>query len=216
MNFQNTKNLIFDLGGVIINIDISLTIAAFAKHFGVSSSALEAFLNEQGLWHLHEKGKLSDEMLLSGLNAYFLTHLAEPTVSLSAAAFTKSWNTLLLNIPQQRIYLLQKLSSKYRLFLLSNTNATHIVEVNRKLAAENGIRSGLGSLFEKTYYSHDLGMRKPDAEIYEYVLQDKGLAAQETVFIDDNEQNIISASEVGIQTIWVKPPYTILELLANA
>jgi len=216
LNFEGIKNLIFDLGGVIINIDINITINAFANYYGASVPQINEFLAKKGLWELHEVGSLSDEILRSELNSYFINSNNANAKYMSTTEFEMVWNSLLLNIPQERIDLLKALAIKYRLFLLSNTNHTHILDVNAKLARENNIVGGLESLFEKVYYSYNLGMRKPDPKIYEYVLKDKALSASESVFIDDNEPNIISSGSVGIHTILVKPPHTILELLAKA
>ncbi|MFN0048916.1 MAG: HAD family hydrolase [Cytophagales bacterium] len=209
MEFNKIRNIIFDLGAVIINIDIESTILAFAKHFQVPIEEIHTFLQEKSLWEEHEKGNVSDEILIQHLNSYFKNQIDETD-------FVKAWNTLLLDIPQERIELLKLLSAKYRLFLLSNTNQTHIDMVNEKLRNENQVVGGLDSLFERVYLSHQVKLRKPDPKIYEFVLNDSSLIATECLFLDDNEQNIISAASVGINTIHVTPNRSITELLAQA
>ena len=111
-------------------------------------------------------------------------------------------------IPAERIRLLQTLKSHYSLYLLSNTNAIHLEDVMLKLSLQ-GI-SSFGELFDKEYYSHLVGMRKPDAEIYEYVLENQHLYAPETIFFDDNPDNIKSARSLGIQTFHVHDPNDVL------
>ena len=113
------------------------------------------------------------------------------------------WNAMLLDIPPARIDLLKSLKSKYRTFLLSNTNAIHVKCFNESLQKAYGMEC-LDELFEKVYYSHILRMRKPDAEIYQYVLKENKLNAGETLFIDDNIKNIEGARSIGIQTHWIR------------
>lgn len=209
LKFEEVKNIIFDLGAVIINIDVALSIQAFASFFEVSESEVNAFFKSSSLWEAHEKGTISDAILINELNAHFDKQIDE-------VAFVKAWNALLLDIPTERIQLLKRLSGKYRLFLLSNTNKTHIDKINEKLKVENGIFGGLDSFFEKTYYSFEMGLRKPDPQIYNYVLNENKLVASESLFLDDNEQNILSARSIGIQSIQVNPNNTIVELLAQA
>ena len=110
---------------------------------------------------------------------------------------------------------IQKLKEKYRIFILSNTSFPHILDVNQILEKATGI-DDLKKICEKAYYSYDIGLRKPDLAIYEYVLQDSGLKASETLFLDDNYDNIVAAQHVGIHTIHVQKPISILEYLQNA
>jgi putative hydrolase of the HAD superfamily len=119
----------------------------------------------------------------------------------SSEEIDKAWGAMLLDFPKERIELLQNLSKKYRLFLLSNTNEIHYHQYNQNLIDQFGF--GLNSLFEKAYYSFELGLRKPDAEIFEYVLSDAGLDPSKTVFIDDLEKNIDVAGRMGVNTIWL-------------
>ena len=113
-----------------------------------------------------------------------------------------AWNALLLDLPKDRIELLKSLSNKYRIFLLSNTNVIHYNAYSQYLKDEHGI-DGLEPLFEKTYLSHEVGLRKPDAEIFELVLNENKLEASETLFIDDSEQHIKGAEVVGLKTHWL-------------
>ena len=109
-----------------------------------------------------------------------------------------AWNALLIGFPQKNIQLIQDLSKQYRLFLLSNTNAIHINRINKLLYEDYNLKS-LDPLFDKVYLSHQIGMRKPNSETFEWVLKDAGILAQETLFIEDSIQHIESANIVGIQ-----------------
>lgn len=125
-----------------------------------------------------------------------------------------AWNTLLLDIPADRIELLQELNKNYRLFLLSNTSPIHIRKVNQILFETAGI-SDLNELFEKVYYSYELGCMKPDAIIYEKVLEDASILPEESLFLDDNADNIAGALAAGINSIHVEHPLTIRDYLTE-
>ncbi len=123
-----------------------------------------------------------------------------------------AWNTILLDLPVERVKRIQELQGKYRLFLLSNTSPIHIRRVNE-------ILTGLGlpvleDLFERVFYSYEVRLAKPSPEIYSYVLEEAGLKANETAFLDDNYANIQGALSVGIQAVHVQKPLTILDYLA--
>jgi FMN phosphatase YigB (HAD superfamily) len=108
---------------------------------------------------------------------------------------------------------LKSLKARYRTFLLSNTNGIHVKCFSESLSKTHGIDS-LDSLFERVYYSHQMRMRKPDPEIYEFVLRENNLAASETLFLDDNEKNIAGARAVGIETFLVRDPNQLFNLFA--
>lgn len=122
-----------------------------------------------------------------------------------------AWNAMLLDFPLQRLQLLQQLRQHYNLYLLSNTNAIHLEAFNRLLQESRGIPS-LGSFFDKAYYSHLMGHRKPDKESYLMVMEENGLLPEETLFIDDTLPNIEGAKAVGLQTIHLQAPRTIMDI----
>jgi glucose-1-phosphatase len=192
------KNLIFDLGGIIINIDFQLTFEAFAKASGKDVISTVRKFEGERIFSRFEKGELSPKELRSLLNQ-------ELNTSLSDDAFDHAWNALLKDIPSVRIEMLKELGKSHRLFLLSNTNSIHIAAVNEILHKTSGITT-LDLLFEKVYYSYDIKMAKPDLEIYEYVLKQNNLNASESLFIDDNAANIEGASKAGLKTLHVKFP----------
>ena len=128
----------------------------------------------------------------------------ELKLALSDADFDTAWNALLLDIPKARIELLRALRTHYRVFLLSNTNRIHIDHLCGYLQREHGEPS-LHGLFEKCYLSYEMGMRKPQLEIYRHVLEDSGLRAEETVFLDDSLPNIEAAKRAGMHTVHIVP-----------
>jgi putative hydrolase of the HAD superfamily len=208
LNFSGIKNIIFDLGGVIINIDFQYTFEAFARLGNTDViSTLKKFESLE-VFKRYEKGEFGDEELRDLLRKEF-------NPDLSSSEIDSAWNALLLDIPIERVRLIQKLKEKYRIFLLSNTNHIHIQEVNKILYRTSGLAS-LDDLFHKAYCSYKIKMSKPDTEIYEYVLNEQKLVPAETVFIDDNKENITGAQKAGIKTIRVEAPQTITELLRDA
>lgn len=202
----NIKNIIFDLGDVIIPINPGLTAMAFAQLSGLTVPQVQALFFEHKVFQQFETGLVDD----AGFRDHVRTILNNN--DWADEVIDEAWNTLLLELPLDRIRRIQELRGHYRLFLLSNTSPIHIREVNQKLAKVAGIDT-LDKLFEKVYYSYDIRMMKPSPDIYQFVLNDAGLLAEETVFLDDNADNIRAAAELGIQAVQVQPPLTIIDYL---
>ncbi|MBD79039.1 MAG: HAD family hydrolase [Crocinitomicaceae bacterium] len=196
MNLEGIKNIIFDLGGVILNIDYQRAIDAFID-LGITREQLQYSQQEQdALFDQLEVGKISPDEFRDGLRALSFLGLTDEEID-------GAWNALLLDLPVHRIELLKSLKDKYQLFMLSNTNAIHYEGYTENLRKEHGIE-GLEPLFQKTYLSHEIGRRKPDVETFEWVCKDAGIEPSETLFIDDSVQHIEAASKVGLKTHWLK------------
>lgn len=189
------KNIIFDLGNVILNIDTKLSEIAFRKH---------GFENFGDLYTLAVQSQIFDKLEVGSISpADFYQEFRQITKSeLSDDIIRECWNALIMDFPSARIELLQNLKPKYRTFILSNTNLIHY-NFYTKLVSEQFSVAGLESLVEKAYFSHEIGLKKPFKNIYNHVLTESDLIAEETLFIDDNEDNIIAAKKLGIQTIWL-------------
>jgi len=187
------KNIIFDLGGVIINLDMSKTIKAF-ENFGISDfSKTYNQLTQTPLFDQFDKGLISEVDFFTELKKLY-------GLKQSLKDLEDAWNAMLLDFPAYRLQYLSEYKKQYRTFLLSNTNETHITEFEKNLSQNYSI-SNLSSFFEKDYYSCRLGMRKPDEEIFDYVLNKNELFASETVFIDDTIIHIEGARKTGIHSI---------------
>lgn len=200
---QDIKNIIFDLGGVILNLDnrrteeafTSLGVKDFRSYFGHGHAS--DFFRE------YEVGRISDRQ--------FIDSIRELTgISVSDEAIVDSWNALLLDFPPERIQLLKELRRSYRLFLFSNTNALHMASFQKTFADTFGGGS-LEDYFEKTYYSHLLGMRKPDKESFEYILRENKLDPAETMFVDDAIVNVEGAEQVGLKGLFLRPGVSLLD-----
>lgn len=178
--------IIFDFGDVFINLDKEGTINGFKK---LGLSEWNNDLNELNLQF--EKGQISEENFLQGLQKQL------PNASMEE--ILTAWKAVLLDFPIHRLEFLQKLSEKYRLFLLSNTDAIHI----HSFEQENGVSfySDFYQCFEKVYFSFEMGMRKPDVDIFNYVLNQHNLIAKHTLFVDDKKENTDAAQSLGIQ-VW--------------
>jgi len=199
---RGIKNIIFDLGGVIINLDNQRTTDAFValglknikEYFGHGHAA--SFFKD------YEVGKLSDQEFIDAIRATGLNATDQ--------AIVESWNALLLDFPAERIQLLQQLRNKYRIFLFSNTNALHLAALRAIYTRTFGTGS-LEDLFEKTYYSHLMGMRKPDKASYEYILKENGLVGSETLFVDDAIINVEGAEHAGLKGLYLRPGISLLD-----
>jgi epoxide hydrolase-like predicted phosphatase len=200
------RNLIFDLGGVILNLSVQSTLQQLAGLTGLSLEKIMESYGSRQEFLQYEKGQIGDPEFRSALRNIYAFEGTDTLID-------SCWNAMLLDIPAQRIELLKSLREKYRTFLLSNTNSIHVKCFSEYLQTSHGIAS-LDALFEKVYYSHTLGMRKPDPEIYEHVLKENNLVASETLFLDDSQKNIEGAQAVGIQTVWVRNPEQLYSLFA--
>jgi glucose-1-phosphatase len=202
---KKIKNIIFDLGGVILNLSIPSTVKAFAEASGKTvEEVIPHFSSPEFLDY--EKGLLSDVAFRSMVRVKLEKELSDETID-------QCWNAMLGDIPLDRIELLQRLLSTHHIFLLSNTNEIHLKRFTEITKATTGQQS-LDAYFHKTYYSHRLKMRKPDAEIFEYVLNENNLDPAETLFLDDNLSNLEGAKLTGLKTFHVESPELIFSLFA--
>ncbi len=192
------KNIIFDLGGVIINLSTQATVKAFSVLGGISEEEVSQRMMQSQAFHEYEKGLISDESFREILRGMLRIKASDDEID-------HCWNAMLLDIPIQRIRLLERLKSQYRIFLLSNTNEIHLNCFTGILNELTG-KSSMDHFFERAYYSHRMKMRKPDQEIYKFVLEENQLIPGHTIFLDDNLSNLAGAELCGIKTFHVQHP----------
>jgi glucose-1-phosphatase len=186
--------IIFDLGGVLYDIDPQLSHVALAG-YGLDFSTEQLLgANVDSPVDQFERGQLNIEQFTALLQQH-------ANDGVSAAQLQVASCALLLGFTQARIDYLQRLASHYRLFLLSNTNPLHIQQVNCELAEKYAVESGLDQLFIKPYFSYEMGMRKPDEEIYQTVIAEQQLDPGRTLFIDDSKKNTAAAARCGLQVL---------------
>ena len=201
---HSIKNIIFDLGGVIINLSVESTLRKFSELSGQPPERVLELYHARPEFLDYERGEITNQEFRQSLKNIFGLTTVDSELDLC-------WNAMLGDIPAERIELLRELKSKYKTYLLSNTNAIHLDCFSGIVKKAHGIES-LDPLFHKAYYSHLMKMRKPDPAIYEFVLNENGLKAEETIFLDDNVANLKGAASVGIQTFHVTHPDTIFSL----
>jgi len=193
---KDIKNIIFDLGNVIIELDIEASNQAFIQLLGTQTHKFFDQLQSKGVFQDFEKGNIdADEFV------HFIQSLSNKEVS--SESIIKAWNSMLLDIPEIRFDLLKNIKGNYRTFCLSNTNQLHANFIYGDLYKTKGMKR-LDPLFEKVYLSHEIGMRKPDIEIFQFVLDQNEIKASETLFIDDTEGHLKSAALLGIKTLHIK------------
>lgn len=189
------KNIIFDMGGVIMNIHFEKTKNQFKK---IGFNDFDNFYSQMKQSHLFdqlETGKISPRTFRNELRLY--------SAQLNDEQIDHAWNHMIGEMPESNIALLKKIRNHYRVFLLSNTNAIHIEYFEKYLKQKFGYNP-LPEMFERSYFSFEMGKRKPDTEAYEQVLDCEHLKASETLFIDDTEINVTGAQKAGLFGYFLK------------
>ena len=192
-----TKNIIFDLGGVLLDIDYQKTISAFEnlglKDFETMFSQFKA----DELFERLETGHI--------IEADFYTAIKQRTeIPLTNEQIEGAWNALILNFRVDSLVFLENLSANYQLYMLSNTNSIHLKYFKTLFTTQTG-KPTLDAYFIKALYSNEIGLRKPNEDIFEFILQEENLSAAETLFIDDTLMNIETAQKLGFKTHHLLP-----------
>lgn len=188
------KNILFDLGGVLLNLDQNKTLHAFEK-LGISQEELSRHSN---LLNNFETGNCTVDFFIESLQNILPKGTTEKQI-------IEAWNAMLLDFPAFRVEILKSLKKTYQLYLFSNTNTIHMKEV---LQYTDGLfgKDVFENLFDGVYYSHIIGKRKPEIDAFECVLNLATIKGHETLFIDDNENNIHGAQKAGLHTMLAKHP----------
>jgi len=208
MSAQKIKNIIFDFGGVIIDIDYWRSINAFIK---LGSKGFESIYSQAGqieVFDKLDKGLISPDDFRKELFRFF-----PPETTLKM--IDDAWNAILLGIPEHRIRLLEKIRKNYRLILMSNTNIIHYDIYSKELKEKFGYDT-LDCLFDEVYLSFKLGMRKPDTAFFKLILNENHLDPATTLFIDDSEQNLPPAQSLDIHTYFLEKGTDVCTLFENA
>ena len=186
---KKIKNIVFDLGGVLVDLDFKAAINGLQKAgFANVKEQLQSF-DREGIFQKFELGEMTAEE--------FRTAIREnSTVTLTDEEIDALWNAMLLEIPREKLELILDLRGKYMVYLLSNTNSIHWDYVCKNAFNYRGFR--VNDYFEETFLSYEMHLAKPNKAIFEKVLQDANLLPEETLFIDDSETNCKAAEEVGI------------------
>jgi putative hydrolase of the HAD superfamily len=197
------RNIVFDLGGVILNLDLQRTSDAFRKLGFADFDNVYGQLKQSDVFDRFDKGHISENDFRRAL----AEHLPE---TVTAAEIDSAWNAMLLDLPAERIRFLETINKTHRIFLLSNTNEIHVRAFEAYLQQAFGF-SNFNHIFEKAYYSCRIGLRKPDREIFDFVLAENNLQPAETLFIDDSPQHVEGARKAGITGFWIRDGKSITE-----
>jgi len=207
-DLTNIRNIIFDLGKVLLNLDFDASIQAFQK-LGLKNSVLN---QRQGysdpVFYELETGRVTPEVFRERVrNILNNPHLTDRQID-------DAWCAMILDIPRHRVRTVQKLGEKYQVFLFSNTNKIHIDRLLPAFKEQHGIE--FPSLFVKDYYSHELHERKPELSSFQKVIELSGVNPGETLFVDDLEKNIIGAQQAGLKTFWLKEGMEMSDIFSMA
>ncbi|MEO9852969.1 MAG: HAD family phosphatase [Reichenbachiella sp.] len=204
---MNIKTIIFDLGGVIIDLDFNKTPEAFSRLTSWKTEDIIPLYFEPGLFQDYEKGLISDQELRSGINSLFGTNLTDQQID-------EAWCAMLGSVPKARLDFMNQFRKDYKVIVLSNTNAIHVDSFNQTIQRVSD-KDSLEAFADEVYFSHELHMRKPDLEIYEEVLKLSGISAEQALFLDDTQANLDGAAQLGIQTLLITQPNHIFNLTAH-
>lgn len=200
------QNIIFDFGGVIIDISHKRLEDAFRSYGVENFDLLFSQAMQIDLFQMFEKGELTPNQFRKEVR--ILTNLL-----VSDDILDGLWNQIIGEYPPHRIELLQRTKSNYKLFLFSNTNMIHYDFYIQKFKQEFGFE--FHSLFVNTYWSFKMGKRKPDLASFTEIIVNEGIIPEETMFIDDSIQNILAAKQIGLKTIHLKNGLDVTDLFKN-
>jgi putative hydrolase of the HAD superfamily len=198
------KNLLLDMGGVILDVSYQRVIETF-KSYGIENfDKVYTQAKQVEIIDLFEEGKCSAEEFRDGVRKLVGKELSNEQID-------KAWFSMILEIPRDVIQLLGVLKLKYRLFLFSNTNVLHIEYLKKEFERQLGFDL-FNCVFDKAFFSNEIHHRKPHPESFKYVLEQAGIEAEETLFIDDSKQHLEGASKVGLNTYWLTNGETLIDL----
>jgi len=205
--FQPVRSIIFDFGGVVLDIDPSQTLNELKKLGFEDEGLLESPAFKEGIMNKFERGILTPETFREKVRDFL-------GIKASDQQIDEAWNALLFDIPKERIAVIEQAKKHYNIFLLSNSNEIHYEVYVRDLQLRFGYRE-FDQLFDKAYFSFDLHLSKPNPEIFEFVMNQHKLKPEETLFIDDTLEHIEVARKLGLQTFHLENPVRIRDLFTE-
>lgn len=201
------KNLVFDLGNVIIDIDYAVTINEFQKIAAVDFGEILSYSKQLNLFDDFERGSISAAQFRNELRKFLKPGTSDEAID-------HAWNAILRHYPPAKFEMLRQLKNRYQVYALSNINEIHVDTVQTDIARQFG-EPGVHAFFNKMYYSNQLGARKPERKIYELLLQRENLNPEETFFVDDKVENVAVAKQLGMQAWHLADREKLFELLGG-
>ena len=187
---MNIRNIIFDFGGVILNINADLIGESIARAGVKNVAAAHLKIIEKDLYHRIERGEIDPQKFYFELRKIF-------GITITDERIKEAWNAMVLDMPAERVKLLEKVRKNYRILMLSNTNSIHYEKYREELEKKFGYKH-FAEIFEKAYFSHLIGSRKPETPIFEHIIHDASIVPGESIFIDDVFENIEAAEQSGL------------------
>lgn len=203
---ENYDTVIFDLGEVIIDLNGNAVVEELKSASGKDLDYKELIVSSP-LLQLYETGQMSEAEFRSGMNELL-------QLSFSDQEFDRIWNLMLHNIPVNRLQLMESLKTNYQVMILSNTNPIHERKFDEIVASQIEGKK-MSDMVHHAHYSHDLGFRKPDRNIYQSIISKHVLTPGRTLFLDDRLDNVEAARETGIHAVRVEFPDQIFEILGH-
>lgn len=200
---RGIRNIIFDLGGVLLNIDPKKTIEAFGK------LGMEQLVGDKGLSYDHdifyqmEQGQITPDEFREGVLKLLPNRVSFQEID-------AAWTAMLLDFPAIRVELVKNLRKDFKIYLFSNTNAIHVEKFHSIFRNQHGFE--VSTLFDKDFYSNEIGYRKPSPESYQEIIRLSGINPEESLFIDDSQQNVESAIASGLKGYWLEPDQKVEEI----
>jgi FMN phosphatase YigB (HAD superfamily) len=208
MNYNNTiKNIIFDFGGVILDIDPMQTLVALQELGFEDIKRFEDKEFQSNIIQKFERGIISPETFRNKVREFMQLKVCNQDLD-------DAWNALLFDIPENRIRVLEEVKKNYSIFLLSNSNEIHYDMYLRDLQLRFGYHN-FDQLFDKAYFSFDLHLNKPNPEIFEFIMDQHKMRPDQTLFIDDSIQHIETARLLGIHTYHLVKPEKVRDLFKD-
>lgn len=201
------KNIIFDLGGVLFDIDYKLTFSKLSEVMGIELSVDQLPAHIYKIILGYEKGEINTETFLWNLQKVSSNLTPQPD------KLIKAWNAMLLGWNPERFEFLRTLKKDYTLFLLANTNDLHLEWILKDLKRNHKITDFDTQFFEKSFYSQTMHMRKPELQFYEAVIKGSDVRAEETLYIDDSLENVEKARSLGLKAVLHDPKNEIIDSL---
>ena len=204
MLLNRIKHIVFDLGGVLLNIDPEVSFNEFRRLKLMDEDKFKDLFIRQNLLFDLETGKASSAEFRERIKNYSLKTVSDEEIDFA-------WNALLLDFPMKRFEMLKKLKKHFYVHLLSNTNEIHYLCYAKNF--EMQFNTGFDSMFHKLFLSYEMGLRKPDEQIFIKMLTDGDMHPVETLFIDDTPENIDAALKTGIQAFHLQKEKDVTELM---
>lgn len=199
------ETLIFDLGGVIIDLDVEGTMKAFAALSGLSISRVEDTYESDRGFDDFEKGLID--------NKAFRDHVRKSlNIKSSDDEIDAAWNSMLAGVTKKKLELIENLKGEFQVFILSNTNAIHIGHLEKKMLPGIGLSGPLGRFVHKTYYSYELQMVKPEPEVFKHILKENKMEGDNVLFLDDHLENVTAAKRLGVHSIQITRPDMLFDI----